>query len=323
MNARRKLKPWWMALAISLVAAGQASLLAATSVRTADGALLSVHEVRPGNNGDAARALAFTLENGSRTRSGYIGRTMDRAIDQSPSLSLDPRSGNPVLVWSRSDGISLKVAYARFERGSWRDIRILTFGPSDDLLPRIESSRDGSFLYWSDAIGNAFYAPVDTATGRFFAAPRELPAPTVPSPSDNALAGGAGGGFVADGGHDVPVIIGRCDGTKTDPCVDGQGSLGSGNPPPSPPSTDASDIPIIWGMVTPPATPGTATASNPECDTQVVAVASSTSSTIVVLRIQPSGEAIRVATLKVAPGVLTSDAAAAAAAFYLHAACDE
>jgi hypothetical protein len=320
MHARREIKTWWMALAISLVAAGQVSLLAATSVRTADGALLSVHEVRLGRNGDAPRALAFSLESGTRIRNGYVDRTMDRAIDQYPSLTLDPRSGNPVLVWSRSDGVSLKVAYARFERGTWRDLHFLTFGPGDNLLPRIESSRGGSFLYWTDADGNAFYAPVDAGSGRFFAAPRELPAPTVPSPSDNRLVG-AGGGVVADGGHDVPVIIGQCDGTKSDPCVDGHTDTAQGTPPPAPPGADGgTDVPVIWGMVTPPAT---STASSPECDSQVVAVASSTTGTISVVRIQPSGEAIRVATLKVAPGVVTSDAAAAAAAFYLHAACDE
>jgi hypothetical protein len=319
MHARRELKTWWMAIAISLVAAGQVSLLAATSVRTADGALLSVHEVRLGSSGDAPRALAFSLENGTRIRNGYVGRTMDRAIDQYPSLTLDPRSGNPVLVWSRSDGISLKVAYARFERGGWSDLHFLTFGPGDNLLPRIESSRGGSFLYWTDADGNTFYAPVDAGSGRFFAPPRELPAPT-PPPADGRLAG-AGGGVLADGGHDVPVIIGHCDGTKTDPCVDGQGSLAPSNPPPNPPSADGStDIPVIWGMVTP---GSSATASTTGCDSQVVAVASSTTNTISVVRIQPSGEAIRVATLKVAPGITLSDAAAAAATFYLHAACDE
>lgn len=321
MHARRKLKTWWMALAISLVAAGQVSLHAATSLRTADGALLSVQEVRLGSGGDAPRALAFSLENGSRTRTGYVGRTADRAIDQNPSLALDPRSRNPILVWSRSDGNALKVAYARFERGGWRDIHFLTFGPGDDLLPSIESSRGGSFLHWSDVDGNAFYAPVDPGSGRFFATPRELPAPTPPSPSDR-LAGG-GSGILPDGGHDVPVIIGQCDGNSTDPCVDGHGSLIPSSPPPAPPSADGgSDVPVIWGIVTP-TTSSTATASDPECDSQVVAIASSTTRTVEVVRIQASGQAIPVATLNLAPGIAMTDAAAAAATFYLHAACDE
>jgi hypothetical protein len=73
-------------------------------------------------------------------------------------------------------------------------------------------------------------------------------------------------------------------------------------------------------MVTP---ASSATASTPGCDSQVVAVGSSTTNTITVVRIQPSGEAIRVATLKLGPGITMSDAAAAAATFYLHAACDE
>jgi len=309
-----------MALAVGVVAAGQASVHAATSLRTADGALLSVQEVRLGRGGDAPRALAFSLENGSHVRTGHVGRTVDRAVDQDPSLALDPQSGSPVLVWSRSDGNALKVAYARFERGGWRDIHFLTFGPNDDLLPSIGISRGGSFLHWSDVDGNAFYAPLDAGSGRLFAAPRWLPAPVLPSPTDR-LAGG-GGGFLLDGGHDVPIIIGTCDGSKADPCVDGHASPISSNPPPLPPTMDGgTDIPVIVGISTPTAS-SVVTAADPECDSQIVAISSYSSRTVEVVRLQANGQAIPVATLKLAPGIVTADAAAAAAAFYLRVTCE-
>jgi hypothetical protein len=168
-------------LAIALPAA------AATSVTTPQGAVVTIWEDHPvtysGDPGAGRWAIAYSVRDDSGTRSGTIAPTGDADRDSSPLLLLDQVSGSPVALWSRFDGAFLKIAYARFEGGTFSDFHYLTFGRGDDTLPRIGTGLTGSYLFWVSDGRRYMYAPIDLAGGWLLASPKQLPYGAVRSES--------------------------------------------------------------------------------------------------------------------------------------------
>ena len=214
---------------------------AATTVRTVTGGAMTVEEtgasVRAGAHRGEARALTFTWQDAVGTRNGIVGPTADLAVDHSPVLTLDPRSGRPVLIWSRWDGTSMKLAWSRFDGDRWTDARFLTFGPGNDLSPAVGTSSAGSYLFWKNEQNQFFYAPIDLGTGRLFAAPALVGAAESPVASVTTR-------LRPEGSSDVPIILGGCDPNHPETCTDpGGGGAGSGSGVIKP--EGGSDVPII------------------------------------------------------------------------------
>lgn len=136
-------------------------------------------------------------------RTGTISPTEDVAQDSYPRLALDPASRKPILVWSRDDGTSLQIAYARFEVAGWTDFHYLTFSRSRDSLPRIGTALNGSYLYYVEDGLRYMYAPLDLSHGRLYASPRAI--------SKGSLVRDTGDSTM-QGGQDVPIVISKhCD----------------------------------------------------------------------------------------------------------------
>ena len=166
---------------------------------------------RPG----AVWAIGFSVTDASGTHVGVVAPTGDTARDSSPFLALDD-AGAPVLVWSRFDGVYNKIAYTRYAGGDWTDFHYLTFGSGDDLLPLIATTASGSYLFYTGSSDRYFFAPLDLASGRLFAPPRQIdlgvwhrPAPVPVAPGGPSLRGGV----------DVPINNRGCKDAKT--CTNG------------------------------------------------------------------------------------------------------
>ena len=220
-NWQRVLRMGLMLGALALMVVSP--LTAAASVQTADGRTITVWVVpsaAPGARSGldpfapAAGGIAFSIVGPAESRLGIISPTEDALDDSSPFLVIDPQTGGPVVVWSRSDGVSRKIAYARFEEGDWRDVHSLTFGRRDHVLPRIGISRDGATLFWAQMDGLYMHAPVDLTAGNRHASPRAIPLGIAPPAGRRPRGGGAIGGrrneVEPEGGADVPTVIGRC-----------------------------------------------------------------------------------------------------------------
>ncbi len=229
---------WWGRTVLRIGAAGCVLLLvssppasAAGSITAPDGAVYSVWEVRargPVDDPDARpSAIAYSVSDGAGTRVGVVADTTDAAYDRSPSLAIDPTSGKPVVVWSRSDGVYLKIAYARFAQAGWTDLHFLTFGPGNDLLPRVATSATGSYLFWIAQGSRYLYAPIELSTGSLLAAPSVLGIDLTRAPGRVAIEGGHDGpGPPPKGGNkggSGPIWV------RSDLTIEG-GSDGSGPP---------------------------------------------------------------------------------------------
>ncbi len=249
-------------LACAFLLAAVSPVLAATSVEMQGGAVLSVWE--------AGRGLFYSVEYGGKVKVGHVPRTGDRARDAFPSLALDPATGSPVLLWSRSDGVALKIAYARFVKGRWRNVHDLTFGRGDDILPLAGNSANGSYLFFASVeAGQYMYAPLDLSRGNLFAAPRPLLAGLQTAGPGGSPGRGGFGNPQPDGGTDVPVVIGACDPRKAGTCT---GVPGWGTLPPMPIGERARGITLdvepftaIWTV-----------ASSPGCARQALVIPNAT-----------------------------------------------
>ncbi|MFQ5876263.1 MAG: hypothetical protein ACE5JH_01015 [Acidobacteriota bacterium] len=179
---------------------------AATRAITPDGAVLEVWETHGESvpTRAAGSTIRFSVSDASGRSIGIVPPTQDPDRDSFPQLIADPDGGSPVLVWSRWDGISLKIAYARFEGRRWSDSHYLTFGPGDDILPRVSTSRGGSFLFWIADGRRYMFAPLDLSAGRLFAPGRELDLPEAARWRPIAGPGPAGTPSL-EGNSDVPI----------------------------------------------------------------------------------------------------------------------
>ena len=343
------------AVALGLLLAAVVPATAASSVRMADGAVLTVDEAG-GKRASAAasehrsRMLVFTVENEEGARSAFVASTIDPAFDESPVLAIDPRSGRPVLIWSRFDGAAMKLAWSRFDAGVWSEARFLTFGPGDDRTPALGTSAAGSYLFWRGAGESVLHAPIDLETGRFFAAPKVLPIPEVdrtPSPGvipRNPLSsqGGTDAPIVpphTNGGTDAPVIICQnppCPQTNGAPDVPLGPSTGSSSTVGTTGGTDAPviicqeppciqkpdvalDVPLA-AMISS-SSPSLSVFSDPACGSQILLIGSPRGRTLQAVEFAGAGRITPAGRVRVPAGLTPMESIAGSGSTLLEAAC--
>ena len=191
-----------------LTALAAPGIRAADSVLLPDGDLLTVWERRSprmivGSGGNEGQSIAYSVSGLEGSVTGTVGPTADLWRDSWPRLIVDPSSGWPVLFWSRHDGISLKIAYARYDSGGWTNIHFVTFGYGNHLVPRVGAGREGAYLFWVAYESTQYmYAPVDLGLGHLLASPHALPTFLFPEGPVPDYGGGA------DAVYDVPVVTG-------------------------------------------------------------------------------------------------------------------
>lgn len=199
-----------MGFACLLLASVPAS---AASTVTIDETVLTVWErdtpiVMEGETPHSGLEIAFSVSDSSGTRFGTIAPTGDLALDSSPLLAVEPLYRTPVAVWSRFDGVSWKIAYARFTGAEWCDFHYLTFGRTDDSLPRLGVTSSGAYLFWVSDVVRYMYAPLDLLTGRLFDAPKAITIGELRKSGKSSLVSWDGSAAV-NGSSDVPVVIGK------------------------------------------------------------------------------------------------------------------
>jgi len=255
-----------------------------------------------------ARVLTWCLTEATGVRTGIVPSTSGPEPDVTPVLAADPRTGAPVLIWSHWNGLAMKLAWSRFDAGSWSDPREVTFGPGDDRTPAVGISAAGAYLFfWRDG-ARVMYAPIDLGTGRLFAAPRSL-TPAVLT----------GRELTPNGGTDVPIIIGPCGPQRTQPCV-------LPRLPPLLPTAHqgpgiegGTDVPIIHSGSESPAN-AISIASQTGCQTMILGLARGANPTLRIIGFDGTGRAWSVARVA-ADGVSTADALAASTAYFLGSVC--
>src|SRR3989442_1699440 len=95
---------------------------------------------------------------------------------------------------------------------AWTDFHYLTYGSGDDELPLIATTSTGSYLFYTGPSDRYFYAPIDLASGRLFAPPRQIDLGFWHRPTPRPFASGSPG---TRGGVDVPINNRGCRETRT------------------------------------------------------------------------------------------------------------
>jgi len=199
---------------LCLVASCLPAAAAQRALTAGDGSVVVVWEQKGRSihgRTEAIWSIDFSVAGASGTRVGVVPPTRDAARDSSPFLALDD-TGAPVLVWSRFDGVYNKIAYARYTGGDWTDFHYITFGPGDDELPLIATTASGSYLFYTGPSDKYFFAPLDLASGRLFAPPRQIELGIWHRPVPRLTTTGPPS---ARGGVDVPINNRGCKETKT------------------------------------------------------------------------------------------------------------
>jgi len=207
----------------------------------ADGRALTVWEQRgsaPG--GGESWSIDYCLRDADGSTLGIVPFTEDAAADSAPNLALDA-VGSPVLVWSRFDGSNMKIAYARFSGGAWTDFHYLTFGPGDDLEPRLGTSSAASYLFFYVRPDKYMYAPLDLNSGRLFAVPRLL---NLGSARRDIESRRQPGDITTYGGVDAPVVTGRGGTARTGIATDKQSLFQPGGLT----IQGGTDVPVVSGQ---------------------------------------------------------------------------
>jgi len=267
---------WSVGLIVPLALSLCAPALAANSVTAPDGTTIRVWQsvsLAAQDGPPAHRMLAYSITGPSGTTVGTIDASGFPAAGDEAALAFDPATGNPVVVWSRYDGVALRIAYARLERGGWTDVHDLTFGTGDATQPRIGAGRSGAWLFWFADGTRYVYAPFDLSSGRLFAAPRPLfkehapktGTPTLIAPDSDGQAVSASGGDPSTcGGLDCPVVL---------PAGQPRRAV-IWKPPPSPDPSQASD-PALQGNVDAPVILGATTwdvVSSLDCRSLIIVI---------------------------------------------------
>jgi hypothetical protein len=228
----------------------------------------------------------------------------------------DPGTGATVKIWSRTDGFTSKIAWARQTGSGWGHPHDLTFGLGTDRDPAVGTTSSGSWLFWRNEIGQVFYAPLELSAGRLLGVPSLLP-----MTMGGVTAGGIGGirpGSIPgiEGGIDTPVILFNCDPGSVDlRCVQPKRPSGGGGTGTTPPIVEGgNDAPTVLGGaggigVT------LFVSSQPTCDRQIVTLGATDS--LLVLEVDGAGRLVSRKTASLAPGVT----AEAAGQYFLLASC--
>jgi len=239
-------------LAALFLAAIPQSRAEAASVTLTDGSVISAWEVQvhgpagdpDGSDGAAmgSSALYYSISGASGTLVGAVSPTSDAARDTQPTLAVDPSTGSVSLLWSRFDGVSFKIAYAKLDGSAWTDFHILTFGRFGEFEPRVGSSSTGSYLFWLGSEGGLFYAPVDLAAGRLLAAGTVI-----------RVRPATAGGRTLQTGTGVSTSVNRAGGhgspARRDPLDPGTATLGadSADSPAPPKKPHTASTWSVWG----------------------------------------------------------------------------
>lgn len=284
---------------------------------------------RTNRRGAAARAAGAALLGACLLLASPLpgARAGGRAAASPPLVVTDPSTGGSIALYTRSDGTSLKIAWARLEGGAWRDAHDVTFGAGDDLSPVVGTSLIGTTLFWRTDAGRVFYAPFDVASGRLFAVPRPLEvrrAAAAPAPATGLSApttpSAPSHGVGIEGGTDIPVILRNCSATVGPPCI-GPGGVtplptGGGLLAPE----GGSDVPVV--LSTPSTAVGPlAVASSSACAHEPVAIVSRDGASFVVVDFTGSPRPLVLGRYAPDHGVRLSDALTAADAYFLRSLC--
>jgi hypothetical protein len=230
-----------------------------------------------------------------------------------PLLLTDPTTGASVRIWSRTDGFTTKIAWARNDGAGWGPSHDLTFGLGVDRDPSVAITSAGAWLFWRDDRDGVFYAPLEIGSGRLLGVPASLP----------TIVGLPGGGPRPEGGTDTPVTINGCDPTDPNCILQRQhppSDTGQPNPtaPPVIGTDGGTDTPVTISTATS-SSAGLISASEPTCERTIVSVAQG--STLLVFELDGAGRVRRQRTVAIGAGVKTEDAGAGASSFYLKQAC--
>jgi len=70
--------------------------------------------------------------------------------DGRPDVALHPASRWPLVVWAYNNQTDHDIAYAEWTGNGWSAVRFLTFGPADEVDPRVFVDRDGAIhvVWW-------------------------------------------------------------------------------------------------------------------------------------------------------------------------------
>lgn len=233
-----------------------------------------------------------------------------------PIVVTDPGTGATVKIWSRSDGFTAKIAWARLNGSGWGHAHDLTFGLGTDRDPAVGITSSGSWLFWRNEIGQVLYAPLELSAGRLLGVPSPLP-----MSMGGVTVGGVGGirpGSLPgiEGGVDSPVILFNCDpGSGDVRCVQPKNPPTGGGPGTTPPILEGgTDAPVTTGGV------GgigvtLVVSSQPTCDRQIVTFGATDSLTV--LEVDGAGRLVSRKTASLEPGVT----AEAAGQYFLLASC--
>jgi hypothetical protein len=244
-----------------------------------------------------------------RARSTAVGHRASSVASEPAPLLLRDRTGATVKIWSRNDGFTTKIAWARNDGSGWGPAHDLTFGLGIDREPAVTVTSAGAWLFWRDDRGGVFYAPLDIGSGRLLGVPAPLVTGGVPS---------HGPGL--EGGTDVPVVMGNCDPTDAG-CIPVRRNPPSlpGVPNPTAPYTQegGTDVPVTGSANS--TGPTLISGSDPGCERQFVSVAQGSS--LLVSELDGAGRVRSQHTVRVNRGVRTEDAGPAAASFFLIQTC--
>lgn len=229
------------------------------------------------------------------------------STEAAPIVVIDPRNGVVVKIWSRSDGFSAKLAWARLRGSGWGPAHDLTFGLGIDRDPAVGITSGGAWLFWRNDRGEVFYAPLEIASGRLLG----VPAPLVSG--GGGVRTGLPGVPGVEGGVDVPVMGRNC--PDDDPvCIANRNPPTPGNPTPYVPPTMGEGSLTSFrreGGVDSPVTQGSngggvIVSSDPSCERQIVTIPQGDS--LLVLEVNGAGRVTsrRVTTLE--PGVTAEQA---------------
>jgi hypothetical protein len=246
-------------------------------------------------------------------RSAPHNRSSDAvaAPEAVPLLLTDVNSGASVRIWSRSDGFTARIAWARNDGSGWGPSHDLTFGLGVDRDPSVAITSSGAWLFWRDDRGGVFYAPLEIGLGRLLGAPASLP----------TIVGLPGGAPRPEGGSDTPVVLGNCDPNDVSCIQPRQPPSGPGLPnPTSPPvmQDGGTDTPVTISSATSTGL-GLLSAADPMCERTIVTVAQGGS--LLVSELDGAGRVRGQHTVRIGAGVKTEDAGPAASAYYLKVTC--
>jgi hypothetical protein len=257
-----------------------------------------------------AAPAADRARSAPQARSASAVKTHDTARSV-PLLLTDPTTGAMIRIWSRNDGFTTKIAWARNDGAGWGPSHDLTFGLGVDRDPSVAVTSAGAWLFWRDDRGGVFYAPLEIGSGRLLGVPASLP----------TVLGLPGGAPRPEGGTDTPVVLGNCDPIDLNCIQQRQPSTGPGLPnPTSPPimQDGGSDLPVTIATATS-SSSTLISAADPTCERSFVTVAQG--NTLLVAELDGAGRVRSQHMVRIGAGVKTEDAGAAASRFYLEQTC--